>query len=70
MFKEFLTSLAKEVFDSDRGLWLSTKQHELYPNPHTYATDGKVGGHTPMIRALTYRRKPTIFPGLGSWGES
>ena len=40
MFKEFLTSLAKEVFDSDRGLWLSTQQHELYPNPHSYATDG------------------------------
>lgn len=39
MFKEFLTSLVKEVFDSDRGLWLSTKQHELYPNPHNYATD-------------------------------
>ena len=40
VFKEFLTSLAKEVFDSDRGLWLSTEQHELYPNPHSYATDG------------------------------
>jgi ubiquitin-protein ligase E3 C len=40
VFKEFLTSLAKEVFDSDRGLWLSTKKHELYPNPHKYATEG------------------------------
>lgn len=70
MFKEFLTSLAKEVFDSDRGLWLSTNQHELYPNPHTYATDGKTGGYIPMIRALTCHHKPTIFPGLGSWGES
>jgi len=40
VFKEFLTSLAKEVFDSDRGLWLSTEQHELYPHPHSYATDG------------------------------
>ena len=39
VFKEFLTSIAKEVFDSDRGLWLSTEQHELYPNPHGYATD-------------------------------
>jgi ubiquitin-protein ligase E3 C len=47
VFKEFLTSLAKEVFDSDRGLWLSTKQHELYPNPHSYATDG-------MIKMLIY----------------
>jgi len=37
--RNFLTSLVKEVFDSDRGLWLSTEQHELYPNPHSYATD-------------------------------
>ena len=42
VFKEFLTSLAKEVFDSDRGLWLSTKQHELYPNPHSYASDSMI----------------------------
>lgn len=37
LFKELLTSLSKEVFDTDRGLWLSTAQHELYPNPHAYA---------------------------------
>lgn len=40
VFKEFLTSLVKEVFDSDRGLWLSTEQNELYPNPHNYAKEG------------------------------
>ncbi|KAF5355124.1 hypothetical protein D9756_005712 [Leucocoprinus leucothites] len=39
VFKEFLTSLSKEVFDTDRGLWLATKKNELYPNPHTYATE-------------------------------
>ncbi|CAE6519926.1 unnamed protein product [Rhizoctonia solani] len=39
VFKEFLTSLAKEVFDSDRGLWLVNKQQELYPNPHPYAKE-------------------------------
>ncbi|CAE6463079.1 unnamed protein product [Rhizoctonia solani] len=39
VFKEFLTSLAKEVFDSDRGLWLANKQQELYPNPHPYAKE-------------------------------
>lgn len=39
VFKEFLTSLCKEVFDTDHGLWLATKQHELYPNPHAYATE-------------------------------
>ncbi|KAK7694083.1 hypothetical protein QCA50_003659 [Cerrena zonata] len=39
VFKEFLTSLCKEVFDTDRGLWLASKQNELYPNPHSYATE-------------------------------
>ncbi|KAG8682736.1 hypothetical protein FRC09_016555, partial [Ceratobasidium sp. 395] len=39
VFKEFLTSLAKETFDSDRGLWLANKQQELYPNPHPYAKE-------------------------------
>jgi len=34
-----LTSLSKEVFDSDRGLWLATTRQELYPNPHTYARE-------------------------------
>ncbi|KAH7921617.1 HECT-domain-containing protein [Leucogyrophana mollusca] len=39
VFKEFFTSLCKEVFDSDRGLWLANKRNELYPNPHSYATE-------------------------------
>ncbi|KAJ7830890.1 HECT-domain-containing protein [Mycena olivaceomarginata] len=39
VFKEFFTSLCKEVFDSDRGLWLANKKNELYPNPHTYAVE-------------------------------
>lgn len=39
VFKEFFTSLSKEVFDENRGLWLATKQNELYPNPHSYATE-------------------------------
>lgn len=41
MFKEFFTSLCKEVFDTDRGLWLANKKNELYPNPHAYATERK-----------------------------
>lgn len=49
VFKEFLTSLAKEVFDSDRGLWLSTEQNELYPNPHNYAKDCML---LPFIRTI------------------
>ncbi|KAF9456890.1 hypothetical protein BDZ94DRAFT_1274548 [Collybia nuda] len=40
VFKEFFTSLCKEVFDTDRGLWLANKKNELYPNPHAYATEG------------------------------
>ncbi|KAG9127108.1 hypothetical protein FRC07_000668 [Ceratobasidium sp. 392] len=39
VFKEFLTSLAKETFDSNHGLWLANKQQELYPNPHPYAKE-------------------------------
>jgi ubiquitin-protein ligase E3 C len=39
LFKEWLISLSKEVFDTDRGLWLATSQNELYPNPHGYAKE-------------------------------
>ncbi|KAF8428416.1 HECT-domain-containing protein [Boletus edulis BED1] len=39
VFKEFFTSLCKEVFDTDRGLWLANKKNEIYPNPHSYATE-------------------------------
>ncbi|TFK70099.1 HECT-domain-containing protein [Pluteus cervinus] len=39
VFKEFFTSLCKEVFDTDRGLWLANQKNELYPNPHAYATE-------------------------------
>lgn len=31
--------MSKEVFDTDRGLWLATKEQEIYPNPHTYAKE-------------------------------
>jgi ubiquitin-protein ligase E3 C len=37
LFKEFLTSLIKEAFDTDRGLWSATPDQQLYPNPHSYA---------------------------------
>lgn len=47
MFKEFLTELCKEVFDTDRGLWLANKKNELYPNPHTYAME--CGYFRPLI---------------------
>ena len=41
MFKEFFTSLCKEVFDTDRGLWLANVKNELYPISHAYATEGE-----------------------------
>ncbi|WFC99156.1 HECT-type E3 ubiquitin transferase [Malassezia yamatoensis] len=37
VFKEFLTSLVRQVFDTDRGLWRANEHQELYPNPHSYA---------------------------------
>ncbi|KZV93827.1 HECT-domain-containing protein [Exidia glandulosa HHB12029] len=39
VFKEFLTALSKEVFNADRGLWMTTSQHELYPSSTSYATE-------------------------------
>lgn len=41
VFKEFLTSLVKEAFDTNRGLWKATENQELYPNPHSYSTQGE-----------------------------
>lgn len=40
LFKEFLTALVREAFDTNRGLWRATDAQELYPNPHSYATSG------------------------------
>ncbi|WFD30911.1 HECT-type E3 ubiquitin transferase [Malassezia sp. CBS 17886] len=37
VFKEFLTALVREVFDTDRGLWRTNSEQELYPSPHSYA---------------------------------
>ncbi|CAG8517471.1 9293_t:CDS:10 [Acaulospora colombiana] len=34
LFKEFLTSLTRIAFDTNYGLFLSTKEQLLYPNPH------------------------------------
>ncbi|KAM0789662.1 hypothetical protein ACM66B_006527 [Microbotryomycetes sp. NB124-2] len=39
LFKELLTSLSKEVFDTDRGLWMQNVERELYPSPHSYARE-------------------------------
>lgn len=41
VFKEFLTTLVKTVFDTDRGLWCANAQQELYPNSHRYAQESE-----------------------------
>ncbi|KAF8980210.1 hypothetical protein BGZ46_004517 [Entomortierella lignicola] len=37
VFKEFLTCLAHQAFDTNYGLFKSTSDQLLYPNPHSYA---------------------------------
>ncbi|CAG8528220.1 16186_t:CDS:10, partial [Cetraspora pellucida] len=37
LFKEFLTSLTRIAFNTEYGLFLSTNEQLLYPNPHSYA---------------------------------
>ncbi|EGG04684.1 uncharacterized protein MELLADRAFT_37268 [Melampsora larici-populina 98AG31] len=39
VFKEFLTSLTKDIFDTNKGLWLVNQNQELYPNPHTFSQE-------------------------------
>eukprot|EP00127_Corallochytrium_limacisporum_P003073 Clim_evm2s146 gene=Clim_evmTU2s146 len=34
LFKEFLTEMLKEAFDPKRGLFVTTPNQELYPNPY------------------------------------
>lgn len=53
VFKEFLTALSKEVFDTDRGLWLATTNQELYPNPHSYAKEGVRDFTISLYKCLT-----------------
>lgn len=57
VFKEFLTSLSKQVFDTDRGLWLENKNNELYPNPHSYATERRFLGlaHDMSVHSFSQR---------------
>ena len=40
VFKEFLTALSKQAFNGNYGLFSATRDQLLYPNPHSYATDG------------------------------
>ncbi|EEB87133.1 hypothetical protein MPER_15640, partial [Moniliophthora perniciosa FA553] len=44
VFKEFLTSLSKEVFDTDRGLWQVNRERELYPATGSLAVENSLEG--------------------------
>jgi ubiquitin-protein ligase E3 C len=37
VFKEFLTSIVRQAFDTNYGLFMNTSDQLLYPNPHSYA---------------------------------
>ncbi|KAF9956268.1 hypothetical protein BGZ72_002857 [Mortierella alpina] len=39
VFKEFLTSLVLQAFDTNYGLFLNTSDQLLYPNPHRFAQE-------------------------------
>ncbi|KAG0341367.1 hypothetical protein BG004_006049 [Podila humilis] len=39
VFKEFLTSLVHQAFDTNYGLFLNTTDQLLYPNPHAFARE-------------------------------
>ncbi|EPQ26072.1 uncharacterized protein PFL1_06280 [Pseudozyma flocculosa PF-1] len=53
VYKEFLTSLVREAFDTNRGLWKATDAQELYPNPHSYAkTPDQLEWYTFLGRVL------------------
>ncbi len=41
VFKEFLTCLSLEAFNTNYGLFVTTPDHLLYPNPSSYATKRK-----------------------------
>ncbi|KAG7093192.1 hypothetical protein E1B28_006881 [Marasmius oreades] len=47
LFKEFFTSLSKEVFDLSRGLWSVNKEGELYP---------RAGGWSEQAHSLAWYR--------------
>ncbi|KFH64448.1 hypothetical protein MVEG_09184 [Podila verticillata NRRL 6337] len=39
VFKEFLTSLVHQAFDTNYGLFLNTSDQLLFPNPHAFARE-------------------------------
>ncbi|KAG0322236.1 hypothetical protein BGZ99_003435 [Dissophora globulifera] len=39
VFKEFLTSLVHQAFDTNYGLFMNTTEQLLYPNPHRFAQE-------------------------------
>ena len=60
VFKEFFTDLSKEVFDSNRGLWLANKKNELYPNHGSYAIQRKQFSNIASFVSLNSVLKHTV----------
>ncbi|KAJ3088054.1 hypothetical protein HK102_009664 [Quaeritorhiza haematococci] len=42
VFKEFLTTLTRQAFDVNYGLFQNTSEQLLYPSPQSYASQGKL----------------------------
>jgi hypothetical protein len=66
VFKEFLTELSKEVFDSDRGLWLVNKKNELYPSPAPTRENVSVALFGCLLGVHFFSAKPIASIGTGS----
>lgn len=68
-------SLSKEIFDTDHGLWLATKDQELYPAVNSYAREsrqlswyafiGRILGKAMYEGVLVGVRFASLF--LGKW---
>lgn len=54
VFKEFLTCLSLEAFNTNYGLFVATPDHLLYPNPSSFATKRKRIIYIHYIKQLTH----------------
>ena len=45
LFREFLSQLIKSAFDPNRGFFVLTRDHQLYPNPSVYQIHNNASAH-------------------------
>ena len=45
LFREFLSQLIKTAFDPNRGFFVLTRDHQLYPNPSVYQIHNNASAH-------------------------